>query len=810
MKTFIGRMCICCILMNLSFSAFAGIDKTELTGKVTDKNTGEALPGATIFIPELKTGTTSDLNGIYSISNLPSKKILMQVNLIGYKTLIATVDLATQHNFDFQLEVSVKEINEVVITGSATAVERNRTPTPMAVVRKTELLQTASTNIIDALTSQPGISQVTTGSGISKPVIRGLGYNRVVVVNDNIRQEGQQWGDEHGIEIDEYGVDRVEILKGPASLAYGSDAMAGVINFISAPSPSEGVIHSDLITNYESNNGLFGYSINNSGNLHGFVWDARWSQKMAHAYKNKYDGYVFNSGFNEYNAQTILGFNKSWGYSHLHLSYYHLTPGIVEGERDSATGNFIKPVALNDSTETMEQASASDYKSYSASVPFQEINHFKAVLNNSIIIKDGTLKSTLGFQQNNRKEFADALNPNTYGLFFQLNTVNYEIKYHFPEIKKINLSAGVNGMYQESLNKGTEFLVPAYQLFDAGLFVIAARKAGDFDFSGGIRYDHRNVEGASLFLDSSGVASPEGTIEKFSGFKTNFSGFTGSLGFAWNFNPAYFAKANLSFGYRAPNIAELGANGIHEGTIRYEIGNPNLKAEMSHQIDLALGVNKEHLSIEFDVFSNTISNFVYLSKLSNSLGTDSIQENYSVFKYGSGNALLQGGEITIDIHPHPLDWLHFENSFSFVNATLKNQADSMKYLPFTPPGKFTSTIQLSQHKLGTYLQNAYFKIGAELYLDQNNVYSAYNTESATPSYLLFNAGIGTDFVVRNRTYFSIYLTVNNLTDVAYQSHLSRLKYGPENFASGRSGVYNMGRNISVKLLLPFDLKKAKG
>ncbi|MBL0102748.1 MAG: hypothetical protein IPP51_02655 [Bacteroidetes bacterium] len=167
---------------------------------------------------------------------------------------------------------------------------------------------------------------------------------------------------------------------------------------------------------------------------------------------------MFNSGFNEYNAQTILGFNKSWGYSHLHLSYYHLTPGIVEGERDSATGNFIKPVALNDSTETMEQASASDYKSYSASVPFQEINHFKAVLNNSIIIKDGTLKSTLGFQQNNRKEFADALNPNTYGLFFQLNTVNYELKYHFLKSKNQSVSRCKRNV-SESLNKGTEFLV---------------------------------------------------------------------------------------------------------------------------------------------------------------------------------------------------------------------------------------------------------------------------------------------------------------------------------------------------------------
>ena len=143
--------------------------------------------------------------------------------------------------------------------------------------------------MIDALSAQPGVSQITTGGGISKPVIRGLGFNRVVVVNDGVRQEGNQWGNEHGIEVDPQSVSSVEVIKGPASLMYGSDAMAGVILFRGDPVAGQNTVKADAGTEYQTNNGLFGYTANVRGNQNGFVWNARWSDKMAHAYKNPID-----------------------------------------------------------------------------------------------------------------------------------------------------------------------------------------------------------------------------------------------------------------------------------------------------------------------------------------------------------------------------------------------------------------------------------------------------------------------------------------------------------------------------------------
>ena len=810
LKSFIYA--IVCVFLIAKVNAYPVGEKIKLTGSVVDKSTGEKLPGVSIYIPDLKAGSITDANGQFKIENLPEKKLLIQFSLVGYKNFITTVDLSITKNIDISLETSVKEINAIIVTGSANAIEKNRAPTPITVIQKSLILENSSSNIIDALAKQPGISQITTGSGISKPVIRGLGYNRVIVINDGIKQEGQQWGDEHGIEMDDYSVDKVEVLKGPASLMYGSDAMAGVINMISAPSLAEGKITGELVSEYQSNNGLYGYSANSKGNLKGFVWDVRFSNKAAHAYKNKYDGYVYNSGFKEYAAQTILGINKSWGFSHLHLSYFNLTPGISEGERDDASGKFTKLVVINDSTIEDELAADSDFKSYSVNVPFQKINHYKAVLNNSIIINQGTLKSVFGYQLNERKEFAEVVSPNDYGLFFRLSTFNYELKYHFPEYKKINVTTGLNGMFQISENKGIEYLVPAYKLFDGGIFAIASRNFNKIDVSAGIRFDSRKIEGEDLYLDSEGHSTTENNSaeHRFTSFSSTFSGLTGGAGLAWNFDTNFYSKANISFGFRAPNIAELGANGVHEGTIRYEIGNINLKAERSSQLDLAFGFNTDHLSIEVDGFVNSIDNFIFLSKVSSADGTDSILEENSVFRYSSGNALLKGGEILIDLHPHPFDWLHFENSFSIVDAQQKNQPDSSKYLPFSPPMKITSELKFTAKKISKVINNSYLKFGMEYYLEQNNIYSAYNTETSTPGYNLLHAGIGTDVMIKKKKLLSAYLNVTNLLDIGYQSHLSRLKYGPENLITGRTGIFNMGRNVSFKILVPLDFSKKIG
>ena len=491
------------LFISLSFCRIVSADSysASLSGNITDKKSGESLVGVTVYLPDLKTGTVTDINGHYELNKLPETKVLVQVSFLGYRTIIETIDLSNVSVKNFKMEYVATELNEVVVTGLSRATEQKRAPEPIMVIPSTDLMANSSTNIIDAIARHPGVSQITTGASISKPVIRGLGYNRVVVVNDGIRQEGQQWGDEHGIEVDEFSVNRVEVLKGPASLVYGSDAMAGVINLLSAPILPEGKMEGKLLANYQTNNGLYGLSADVAGNKKGRIWDLRLSNKAAHSYKNKYDGYVFNSGFKEEAVKLLTGINRSWGYLHLDLSAYHLKPGIIEGERDSLTGKFVKATAFNDTTEVSKIASHNDFMSYNPFVPYQQINHYKAVLSSEYFSNKGDLRAILGVQQNQRKEFGEILDAGNYGLYFLLNTISYDISYNLKGKNDMDISCGVNGMWQNSLNKGTEYLIPEYHLFDFGIFTILKKRVKRFDISGGLRFDSRNQHAASLYLE---------------------------------------------------------------------------------------------------------------------------------------------------------------------------------------------------------------------------------------------------------------------------------------------------------------------
>ncbi|HKH62172.1 MAG TPA: TonB-dependent receptor plug domain-containing protein, partial [Flavitalea sp.] len=223
--------------------------RTSFSGRVLQASSDVPLHGATIYMSDIKAGVVTNQDGRFSMKNIPPGRHLVEVSFVGYSTVSEYVDMRGDIQKDFVLVPEVAERNAVVITGVSSATQVKRIPTPITIVRKQELLKNISVNIIDAISKQPGISQLSTGPAISKPVIRGLGYNRVVILNDGVRQEGQQWGDEHGIEIDEYSVNKIEILKGPASLIYGSDAMAGVINIISNVPVPEGTVKGNVILN---------------------------------------------------------------------------------------------------------------------------------------------------------------------------------------------------------------------------------------------------------------------------------------------------------------------------------------------------------------------------------------------------------------------------------------------------------------------------------------------------------------------------------------------------------------------------------
>jgi iron complex outermembrane receptor protein len=792
--------------------------QNKLTGRITDQKTGEAIAGATIYIPELKTGAIADGNGGYTIDNLPKATVIVQVSFLGYKSVVEKIDLSKNTIGNFVLEQAITEMNEVVVTGTLRATEITRNPIPMVTLGKKDLQQNLSTNIIDAIAKLPGVSAVTTGPNVSKPFIHGLGYNRVLTLFDGVRQEGQQWGDEHGIEVDENAVDRIEIIKGPASLTYGSDALAGVVNMLPAPPVPGGTVKGSAETYFETNNGLIGASAVLAGNKNGLIWGGVISHKQATDYQNKYDGRVYGTAFNETDLSGYVGLNKKWGYSDLNFSVFNDLQEIPDGSRDSVTRKFTKQITEADTFRPI--VPNSELNSYKITVLHQLVQHYRLYSSNNFIIGKSKLGVILGYQENIRREFSHPQFRDIPGLYLDLKTFTYDIKYSIPESKGWETTIGINGMYQRNLNKGTEFIIPDYSQFDAGPFILATKTLNRLDISAGVRYDVRMFKNDQMFTRPNPVTGFDMQVNlpdtakaahPFNSFNHTFSGVSASFGATYKITKRLLVKSNIARGFRAPNIAEISANGVHPGTLIYQIGNTSFKPEFSLQEDLGVSYRWDHISGDIDIFNNNISNYIFNQKLLNHSGSDSvIIKGNQTFKFQQAKAQIYGWEANLDIHPY--DWLHFENSISVTYALNKggngmHVTDSSKYLPLIPPLHTNTELRANILKKFKHFSSVFFKVGMEYFATQNRIYSANNTETPTPGYVLYNAGIGADITnSKGKVLFSFNIVGNNITDVAYQSNLSRLKYFEEypNNPTGRSGIYDIGRNISFKIIVPFN------
>jgi len=817
---------VACVLFAGSAShLFANIHFTggTLSGRITEKGNGTAVAGASVYIPDLKLGVITDSAGYYKFDNLPSGSYLAEVRSIGYKTVTRTISISGPVTQDFVLADQYVEESPVVVTGLSKATQIKRSPVPIVAVDHEYIATNISTNIIDAIARIPGVSELTTGPNVSKPYIRGLGYNRILTLFDGVRQEGQQWGDEHGIEVDQYGVDRIEVIKGPASLSYGSDALAGVVNLIPTPAAPEGKIIGNLQAEYQTNNGLYGGSEMIAGTKHGFEWMARLSHKQATNYRNKIDGRVFNTAYNETDAGLSLGLHRQWGYSHLSLSLFDDLQEIPDGGRDSATGKFTQQITEADTVRPIVSDAA--LKSYAMTPLHQHVQHYRAYLANNFILGNSRLGLNVGFQRSVRREFSHPEIPyqEIAGLYLQLNSYTYDVKYYLPEFDGWNLTLGVNGMYQDNtVSKGTEFVIPSYHQFDVGEFALLKKTIGKLDIAGGARYDSRSFKNFALYSTPDPVTGFDRTVMgadtvgadfHFGNYSHTFSGFTGSIGATYNFTDQFSVKGNFSRGFRAPNIAEIGANGVHPGTGIYQIGSGDFRPEFSLQEDLGLEYSSRYVVATLSVFNNEISNYIYNQRLTGSGGGDSLSGNPPVptYKFQQGRAQLYGGEFSLDIHP--VRALHFENTVSAVYGLNKgidvgHRTDSNKYLPFIPPVHGLSELRVDWGTRNRRIINGFVKVQAAWYASQNRVYLADNTETATAGYTLFNAGVGAGITNgKGKTLFNLYIMGNNLFDVAYFDHLSRLKYFlySSTDTDPAHGIHNMGRNIVFKVDVPLEL-----
>ena len=733
------------ITLLLAMVTCYGQSQNTLEGNITNDEAGSWLFGANVYFPQLEKGTISDENGQFKINGLPTGNYKIVVSSIGFQSYSETLMLVKGSNtLDVALSPSAIEMEEVIVSTPFHKLQRENV---MKVERASvaELKNKGAVTLSEGITNVPGVESVSTGLGIGKPVIRGLSSNRVLVYTQGVRLENQQFGDEHGLGISDAGIESVEVIKGPASLLYGSDAMGGVLYLNPEKFANAGETDGDVNLSYFSNTTGFDGNAGITTSSEKLKFLIRGSAASHTDYETGGGQNVTNSRFREYDLKTGLGYQSTTFKTEVRYNYNNLKLGIP------------KEIVAQSSERTPES-------------PYQQIDNHILSSKTNVFFDKSSLEATLGYTFNTRKEFEEG--EEGAALDMDLATFNYNLQYQLPKWGNLETIFGVQGMHQTNSNFGTEILIPDATTNDIGILGTShLHFKNDSDLQLGLRYDHRAIDG-----ESNGALGEEGFIEALD---RKFNSFNAAIGYRKDVLKNVTGRINLASGFRAPNLAELTSNGVHEGTNRYEIGNGALKNEQNLQVDLSLEYGNEHMEIYVNGFYNAINDYIFIEPDGSTI------EGNAVFTYRQQDVNLYGGEIGVHIHPHPLDWLHVESSFE----TVTGKSSSDEYLPLIPANNITNTLRTEFVRKDSWLKSSYAFLTLKSVFKQDKV-SGF--ETTTEGFSLLNIGFGgTVFIFKQS--LDIRISGNNLLDRDYVSHLSRLK---------TDGISNIGRNINFGVSIP--------
>ncbi|MFB5651806.1 TonB-dependent receptor [Leptospira wolffii] len=781
----------------LPFAEAFALD-VNLKGKIKDTD-GRPVANARLYITETKFSVRSSSDGSFEFQHLSPGTYTLVISAQNFELKTEKVELSeTDKQLDLTLRPSLLEGVAINVTAKSAASDFLSTPQPTTVLEGRQLQRLRGQNVMSALENTPGTSVMTTGAGTSKPVIRGLTGQRVLVMTDGVRQEEQQFGDDHTVDLDAFNVDKIEIVRGPASVLYGSDALGGVINVIrsKAPTAKDGapLLGGTFSTNSFSNNkqdagalSLFGYHKDTN-----FGYRIQTDTRKAGRITTP-QGTLPNTGFHERNVNASLGTDGSWG-------------------------NFYV-----DSFQRYQEQDLYDNPSENlGSTAYQTVLHQKTHMHGFFILPFVNVELDAGYQRNNRREIEDKnrympikdtlIDPsvssydkavsiyqvNKYdykqGLNLSLDTTTVDAKVHHKEWKGLKGTIGASGMQQRSNTIGTEPLIPAYSLNNIGFFAFEEWKIKDFTFSAGARSDKRSVD----IKENTDLGNAETT--------KNYSASTGTLGSVWRFAKDFSLALNAGRGFRAPTPFELFANGVHEGSGRFEIGKEGLRPEVSLNYDASLRYANDRFQAEFSVFRNRIDNYIY----SVSAGAIDADSGLPIYRYRQDAATLEGGELSFQAQA--TSWLVVTGGIDILRATIRKNIpneiladpanvdlDSVysdlknKYLPRMSPNRGRLGLRFTKKEL-LGISNPYFSVTGTFVQSQ---YKVDKLETPTPGYNLYDIGFGGEIPgMTNGTESATFdVAVLNVFDKEYVSHLSRYK----------DYALNPGTNVTFKTTIPFTL-----
>jgi iron complex outermembrane receptor protein len=731
------------------FAFFTTNAQISIKGKIIDQD-GVPLPGTSVYIPEMNKGTVSDREGRYQLTNLPNGEVGIRFSYIGYASqFIKVIPSQRKGDLDVTLIPSAIESEEIVISGGYHSTQHENA-VKIDILRMDPMEIRSTPNFTEVLTKVPGVDMISKGPGVAKPVIRGLSMNDILILNNGVRYENYQYSSHHPLGIGEFGVGSVEVIKGPASLLYGSDAIGGVIDFIKEKPATMGTVSGDYNLQLFSNTLGMTNNLGVKGANRHFFGGVRAGNKTNADFLQGGGEYVPNSRFNETSFQANAGYTGKVGTFKLYYDYLHQKLGLVEEE------------AVEEITE----------RGRKNEIFYQQFNTHMISSLNKFYLGKYKLEVNPAYQSTELVHFGAA---DEYELQMRLGTLTYEAKLHLPSDEKSEYLVGFQGFNQQNINLNNRetILLPDAMTSNYSGFGFAKRSFfKKLEAQAGIRYDYRTITTEAVSSPSEeGYRAP---LDK------SYGSFSGSVGATWSFTEKLLLRANVAAGFRSPNLAELTSNGQHE--LRYEIGNDSLNPENSLEGDVNIHYHVDNVTFDVAGFYNSIQNYIFIAPTGDNTG-----QGISIYRYMQSNSTLYGGEAGFHFHPRFAKWLHFETTLAYVIGTQENG----DYLPFIPATKLNVEFRAELEKLG-FLHNAFASVGTQTAFNQ---YHPAPEESKTNGYTLLNVSIGGKIKIQNQ-FLIIGISANNLLDTKYIDHLSTLK---------EVNLYDPGRNIALTLKVPFGL-----
>lgn len=769
----------------------------QIKGVVLDQDK-TALPGANILLLPDSLQAVSEINGRFGFDNLTDKKYELRTSYLGYTTDTTFIRIKSGQTKNARiLLVPNNNILETVEVTEEHAKQEETLQTEH--IHEDFFQKNLEGAFAKSIEKLPGISAINVGVGIAKPVIRGLSSNRIIVNHQGIKQESQQWGSDHGLEIDQFDVERVEIIKGPGSLQYGSDGLGGVINIMPDKLLPKNSFKGSILGVYKTNNEHYGGSANLGFNVENWFLTARYSRQDFADYHvptdifnyNGFDLQIFderlkNTAGDESNISITTGVNKSWGITRLSYSHYSLDAGLFSGAVGIPRSYALTP----------------DGNFRDIDVPKQQVDHYRASLNQTIFFGDNHLAFDIGYQRNLRQEFSEPefhsipltqlVDPNDK-LAIELLLETFSIASHFehrfrPDWKNI---IGINAQWQHNQRDGFEYLLPEFRTFRGGIFSITEREINEnFLVNGGLRLDigQNDTEYHLQYVWDSNENKTDSLISPST--DDIFFNWSASIGSSLTLNDGKWTlKANLVKSFRVPYPAETVSNGIHHGTFRHEVGTPELKSEHGYQLDFGAYWTLPKFEGSLALYFNYFDNYIYLGPTFPAQFSP-LPEAGQIFRYRQDDAIYTGFEVQYNWDL--TDRISIDQAIDFVQSY---NPKTKLALPFTPQPSVRTDLNFTP-ELNNWLDNLYLNLSHQYHFAANGSSRIDRSEQPTPAYQLFGIGFGSDFHLGNQE-FQFNCQVQNVFHTSYFAHLSRYRL---------INVPEQGRNIVLTLKVPFSGK----